>query len=155
MPGYLIVGFVIGGLLVFTAITLIVAGLISGEDLGMGSCIGGGMGLVILALSIVGTCVSNQEYSKFMHNIVSIRRNDATGSFVLGTSREDSNSYYCYYYKDDKGYKLGKQRTNECYIIETDEVEPCVYHIKEKGELYSYYKIYVPYDTIITTYVLN
>lgn len=54
-----------------------------------------------------------------------------------------------------KGVKLGKIDSVNTYVIETNEYVPSIYKVKEYHTLNSYYNLYVPYGTIITTYILN
>lgn len=96
------------------------------------------------------------SYNKHVCDILSLKRESAEeGSFILGTGRIEKRNYYFYYYQEDKGIKLGKVDSEEAYIIQTNEMTPSIYHIKEKKSLESNYYIYVPEGTIITTYLLD
>ena len=123
----------------------------------------GALGLIFGILSLVSLicCVSLyptylREYTEYVCDIVSIRvDNTPQGSFFLGTGSMDNKTYYVYYSKQDKGYKLEKLEIENAYIIETNEMSPCIYKIKENHHLKVYYKIYVPENTIITSFVLE
>lgn len=95
-----------------------------------------------------------EEYNVLVANILSIKQdNGVYGHFALGSGTVQDVQYYFYYYNTDKGIKLGKVKSDESYIIETDEYEPSVYKIKEKWED-AYFNIYVPYDTVVREFHL-
>ena len=97
-----------------------------------------------------------RHYNKYVCDIVSLKvDNSYQGSFFLGTGSLNNKTYYVYYSKCDKGYKLDKLETSESFIVETSEITPSIYHVKETKTLSDYYNIYVPEGTIITTFVLN
>ena len=111
----------------------------------------GGIGIPISA-SVYHDAKS--EYIKHMVNIVSLDRGTGVyGRFTLGSGIvEDRAVYYYYYQPRENTYKLGKLYANECYIVQTDEYQPSIYKIKEKGQLDHYYNIYVPFGTIVENF---
>ena len=125
---------------------------ISGEGLGIL-----GVLLLISAAMIVGGSIGvhaeAQEYSKLTCEIVSLNSN--TTEFTIGMGKENGIAYYFYRCKGSTFYNIGKQKVNSSNIIETNEVEPCIYEIKEKGKLSSYYNIYIPYNTVIISYSIK
>ena len=111
----------------------------------------GGIGIPISASMYHN---AKSEYIKHMVNIVSLDRGTGVyGQFTLGSGTvEDKAVYYYYYQVRENTYKLSKLYANECYIVETDEYQPSIYKIKEKGQLDPYYNIYVPFGTIVISY---
>ena len=110
---------------------------------------------ISLILSITFCVDYSHEYHEHVVNIMSMSRGSSiSGTFVLGTGTIKEKNYYFYYYQTDKGIKLGQIESDDTYIIETDEYEPSIYHHKTKWES-DYYILYVPFDTVVTTYVLG
>ena len=98
----------------------------------------------------------NREYTKHVADIMSVSRGSGVeGSFTLGCGTVKDVQYYFYYYETDKGVKLGKIESDKTYVVETDKYTPSLYEIKELHTFNEYYNLYVPYNTIVTTYVLN
>lgn len=96
------------------------------------------------------------SYERHVTDIMSVSRGDGvTGSFCLGSGTVKDVQYYFYYYSTEKGVLLGKVECDKSYIVETDQYVPSIYEIKEPNRLDSYYRVYVPTGTIVTTYVLN
>ena len=95
----------------------------------------------------------NQEYVKLVCEIQSLKTNsEISGSgnfcFILGHGYIKETSYYYYYAKSEKGLYLDKVETTDTYIIETDDIVPSLYVIKEKGSESVYRNLYVPTNTI-------
>ena len=156
--GVLIFSWICIGLLALILIIAFIAFLNSGcEDPTSGGTSGVAFVLlgVFLPFLISFTVNFNKEYTKHVCDIISIRRESETsGMFFLGSGYVEETQYYFYYYKTAKGYKLDKQKVKNTYIIEDNSVTPCVYEIKEKDAFDSYYTIYVPEGTIVTTFTL-
>lgn len=140
-------------------IVLCIAGIIAvifndmgGEGLGfLGAALLIGVAMVIFGS--IGVATEAKEYTKLVCEIVSLDSN--TTEFTMGVGKEDGTAYYFYRCKGSTFYNIGKQKFNSSNIIETNEVEPCIYEIKEKGKLNSYYNIYVPYNTVIVSYSIK
>lgn len=111
----------------------------------------GGIGIPISATMYHDSKI---EYTKHMVNIISLDRETGVyGRFTLGSGTVSDRAVYYYYYQvKENTYKLDKLYANECYIVETDEYQPSIYKIKEKGQLNYYYNIYVPFGTIVISY---
>ena len=119
----------------------------------------GGVFLVIgcigLSMSIWFRVDSKQEYNEHVCDIISIRNeSNVEGSFALGYGSIEGRTYYIYYYETDKGIKQDRVKTDYTYIVETNEITPSLYHVKEKFE-HDYYNIYVPEGTLICEFVLR
>ena len=112
------------------------------------------LALSCLFSSIV-TPVMSQEYNRCVTEIISIsRESNVEGSFFIGSGSVREVNYYFYYYETDKGIKLGKTPADETYIVETNDFTPSLYDIKEKWHK-AYYTLYVPENTVVTTFILN
>jgi len=97
-----------------------------------------------------------ESYNYKMANILSIsRESEVEGRFVLGSGSIKETQYYFYYYETNMGVKLGKIDASKTYIIETSEYEPCIYDTKIGDSFEQYYTLYVPYNTLVTNYILN
>lgn len=120
-------------------------------------------GIVIGCVALMSTIVASanypvylSSYEKHVTDIMSVSRGDGvTGGFCLGSGTVKDVQYYFYYYSTEKGILLGKVECGKSYIVENDQYRPSIYEIKEPNRLDSYYRVYVPTGTIITTYVLN
>lgn len=109
-----------------------------------------------LVLAICCTSKVYEQYEKFICNILSIRNESGVqGSFCLGTGYVKDTQYYLYYYQADKGIKMDKVEADKTYIIETNSRVPCIYEIKNRGDYYSFYELYVPENTLILSYTLQ
>lgn len=147
---------IIGGLLIGVGLAILVFCLVNKEADWADSIPLLLVGCIILGLTIGFTPKYNESYEKKICDIVSISRNgEVEGSFVLGCGHIDSKSYYVCYTIQDNGYMLKKYNTDTTYIVETDEMTPCVYECKESKTFKYTNVIYVPYNTIVTTFVLN
>ena len=117
------------------------------------------LGFIALASTIalgIQYPVYLSSYEKHVVDIMSISRGDGvTGSFCLGSGTVKDVQYYFYYYNTERGVSLGKVECDKSYIVENDQYNPSIYEIKEPNKNASYYRVYVPTGTIITTYVLN
>lgn len=160
MDGVVIVGIVFSVLLLVAAVLSIIDAIKErdyhdGADFFLDS-IAPFFAIVVLVPTIMGLVQNYKEYSKELYEIVSIQRDgEVSGSFVLGCGTLKEKTYYTYYYKTDRGYRFDKKSTDRTLIIETDEVTPCLYEIKNKGTLKVNYEIYVPTNTILRTYNLE
>lgn len=105
------------------------------------------------------------HYYKRYCNITSIKNNDEIkGHFSLGSGTIEQVEYYYYYYRSTEGYVRGKQRVDECFIVEdnTDipHIEERYCHYESKSGLFKYvddnsncrYKIVVPKGTVISKF---
>lgn len=111
---------------------------------------------ISLTFAICCTSTAYEQYERFICNILSIRNESGVeGSFCLGTGYVKDTQYYLYYYQTDKGIKMDKVEADKTYIIETNDRVPCIYEIKNRGEYYSFYELYVPENTLILSYTLN
>ena len=109
-----------------------------------------------LTLAICCTSKAYEQYEKFICNILSIRNESGVeGSFCLGSGYVKDTQYYLYYHQTDKGIKMDKVEADKTYIIETNDRVPCIYEIKNRGDYYSFYELYVPENTLILSYTLN
>lgn len=129
------------------------------DDASYGMAMSGIFCAIALFLTIIGIV----DYPKYQApskthivDIMSISRNSSVeGSFALGTGTIEEESYYFYYYKTDKGIKLGKIVADNTYIIETNEITPSIYEIKEANTFSTYTNLYVPVGTVMTVYSLT
>ena len=116
----------------------------------------GGIFVCGLTYLVESTYVSN--YNTLVYEIHSLRTtSEVEGSgaffFTIGYGSVKETSYYVYYSKTDKGLHLDKIETSNTYIIETDEITPSLYRVKEKGFSEEYYNLYVPKNTIREEYI--
>lgn len=115
---------------------------------------------IVSTVSLI-ICLDNypvyyKQYEKHVADIISIHREcSIEGNFVLGTGSMKDVQYYFYYHETPNGILLDKVKTENTYIVETDEYKSSIYEIKELHSLNSYNRIYVPYGTIVTTFTLN
>lgn len=106
-----------------------------------------------VACTVVGPLEHNYDHIEY-ENIYSIRstNDDIEGHFFLGSGYIDEDTYYMVFVEDEKGIKLDKYDTRYTYIIEVDDGNHYVRHVKEKWTLGDYYILYVPVGTIIVEY---
>ena len=157
-------------LIVSCGVFLVCASLVTlifiGDARGWYWCDASGLGIVglifgIMSLISLVCCVSlypnyATSYNILLYEIVSIRTEDSIeGSFFLGSGTLKDKTYYVCYSKNSKGYKLEKLETDKSYVIEDNDKTPSVYKVNYKNSLGTYYNIYVPVGTIITTFILN
>lgn len=107
----------------------------------------------VVAPIVTGMAEHNYNYVQY-ENIYSIRSTDEDidGSFFLGSGHIDEDTYYVVFVEDEKGIKLNKYDTNNTYVVEVNDGNHCVRHIKEKWSMQDYYVLYVPVGTIIVEY---
>jgi hypothetical protein len=107
----------------------------------------------VIACTAVGPLEHNYDHIEY-ENIYSIRstNDDIEGHFFLGSGYIDEDTYYMVFVEDEKGIKLDKYDTRYTYIVEVDDGNHYVRHIKEKWTLGDYYILYVPVGTIIVEY---
>lgn len=117
-----------------------------------------GIGVLIgmvgmIACIAVGPLEHNYDHVQY-ENIYSIRStdDDVDGRFFLGSGYIDEDTYYIVFVEDEKGIKLNKYDTKYTYIVEVDDGNHYVRHVKEKWTLDDYYILYVPVGTIIVEY---
>lgn len=92
------------------------------------------------------------EYEEVAYDeIYSLKlQNETSGGFVLGCGRMDTDNYYYFYTKNEKGlYQFTKLKyKNDIFINETDET-PKVIQRKDKDSDFIYYIINVPVGTVV------
>ena len=116
--------------------------------------IGALIGIVgVIACVAVGPLENSYDNIQY-ENIYSIRstNDDIEGHFFLGSGYIDECTYYVVFVEDEKGIKLNKYDTRRTYIVEVDDGNHYVRHVKEKWTLGDYYILYVPVGTIIVEY---
>lgn len=113
----------------------------------------GFLGLISSPIAIASYVSLEQVYTKCVANIVSLERDGVvSGRFCLGSGTIEDKQYYFYYTEiKSNTYKLGKIECDDSYIVETDQYEPSIYEIKEKGKP-KYYNVYVPFGTMVVSY---
>lgn len=113
------------------------------------------MGFMISMVMTANYNKSKQEWTHHVVDILSLDRDTGVyGRFTMGSGTvEDKPVYYYYYQVRENTYKLGKVNCNDCYLIETDERTPSIWEVKEKGKLEPYYNVYVPFGTVVVSYV--
>lgn len=102
----------------------------------------------------------NSSYNNLVTKIVSLDREaGADGSFFLGCGVVEEKPIYYYYYEVSPNvYTLGSVKSDKnhaVYIVETSDYEPSIYKYKDaKIDPSKYnYNIYVPFGTVIKTFV--
>lgn len=144
--------------------------------------------MFIISFSIIAISVgiyihiekNNTPYNEVeIHDseIISIKRDkDMEGDFFLGSGQINSENYYYFYENTNYGVKLGKIKTENTYIIETDERSPeivSVHRIYYNQGFFNFNKttktsdecgcmdnrirtiLYVPKGTIVSEFSLN
>ena len=99
--------------------------------------------------------LAERSYETIIYdNIYSVRGtyDEIDGFFFLGTGTIDEDTYYVVFVEDERGYKLQKFDAIRTYIVEVDDGNYYVEHVKEKWTLSDYYVLYVPVGTIIVEY---
>lgn len=123
-------------ILLFTFIGIITSAVKSGDELSdafIPAVIGAilvGMTLGIPMTIITNRDIKNKPWlletrSERVCRIWSLEDNaEIRGSFTLGTGRVNEKPVYTWYYKTQKGFKLGQIDADKCYIEETDTTQP-------------------------------
>ena len=85
--------------------------------------------------------------------IVAVQDNmGANGSFVLGCGSNAQNMYYYYMRETPAGFRMENIKADKVYIVETDDIEPCIETLTSTGFKNWYdYILNVPWCKIKTT----
>ena len=117
-------------------------------------------GLVVTScwMTNIVKCMKQGTTKTFLYEIMSVDVDkDMQGTFFLGCGRVKNEDYYCYYYNTERGITQGKVKTSETYLIETNETNPGLYKVREKGMSTHefYYQIHIPVGTVKVSYHIN
>ena len=111
--------------------------------------------LFIFLLSFYSVYLVNKTYENKIYDILSLSINsEVDGNFILGSGHIEEKQYYYFYYKTEYGAVLEKENIEYTYIIETNDIEPSLWHVKYKGLNWKTI-IYVPENTITVSYDIN
>lgn len=81
---------------------------------------------------IRNTKTEKEIFSFSLNNEPTTNTNNITKSFSLGITNSDTESYYCFFIKENNKYKLKKENAKTTYIEKTNNITPKILYDEKK-----------------------